>query len=48
MLYSLWVQHDLRPGLFWQLPTGEQQLLLVFTEIELEQMEKARREVAKK
>ena len=48
MLYSMWVQHNLRPGLFWQLPRGEQLLLLAFTDIELEQMEKARRGVAKR
>ncbi len=48
MLYSMWVQHALRPGLFWQLPRGEQLLLLIFTEIELEQTERARREGTKR
>ncbi|MDO7787521.1 hypothetical protein [Desulforamulus aquiferis] len=48
MLYYMWVQHDLRPGVFWQLPRGEQLLLLAFSDIELVQREKARREVANK
>lgn len=35
MLHAIWVRHHLRPGVFWQLPRGEQQFLLASMELEL-------------
>jgi hypothetical protein len=41
MLHAIWVRHHLRPGLFWQLPRGEQLFLMASMELELEAAEAA-------
>mgnify|MGYP007128597455 CR=1 FL=1 len=38
MLCFMWVRHHLRPGEFWNLPRGEQLLLLAFTEKEIKEL----------
>lgn len=48
MLHALWVRHHLRPGVFWQLPRGEQLYLLSSIELELEEEDKARKEVKRR
>jgi hypothetical protein len=36
VLHAIWVRHHLRPGLFWNLPKGEQTFLTASMELELE------------
>ncbi|MFZ5688679.1 MAG: hypothetical protein ACOY9Y_10990 [Bacillota bacterium] len=48
MLYLMWVRHNLSPGEFWSKPMGEQKLLLAFIDLEAEEIEMARKEVANK
>ncbi|OPY64078.1 MAG: hypothetical protein A4E56_00132 [Pelotomaculum sp. PtaU1.Bin065] len=42
MLHAIWVRHHLRPGLFFDLPRGEQVFLLKSMEIELKPQPKTR------
>jgi len=40
MLYFMWARHHLRPGEFWELPRGEQLLLLAFSEKEMKEIKR--------
>lgn len=40
MLYFMWTRHHLRPGEFWELPRGEQLLLLAFSEKEMKEIKR--------
>ncbi|MGO4268526.1 hypothetical protein AB4Z22_01565 [Paenibacillus sp. TAF58] len=44
MLHALWTRHHLRPGVFWELPRGEQLFLLASLELELEREQALQRE----
>ncbi|HEY8353534.1 MAG TPA: hypothetical protein VIK69_00790 [Methylophilaceae bacterium] len=44
-LYQLFRRHHIRPGEFWRLPFGEQQMLLAFLMQELEDEERQLKEL---
>lgn len=45
VMHALFVRHHLRPGEFWNLPPGEQVFITASMEVELEEEERARREM---
>lgn len=40
VLYNLYTRHHIRPGEFWDMPRGEQIILMAFSSFEIEQQEK--------
>jgi len=47
VMYNLFTRHHIRPGEFWNMPQGEQLMLMAFSDFEIEGWNKEPKKMSK-